>query len=658
MDSTQPASHTLDPPPAQQKEDDWNSDPDSDDSDDDEDNDSDIDAEAEEIARRLGEQLWALNNPAGAASNDVPVQPAPEEHFELPEHPPQEQPDLADQGHPSTKEEEAALATIRTILAILENDPPAKELLSSTALPGLAHNVLDILQQSSTSKSVAKPIRMPLSQVLVELARCEQLFGDLRLSNAPAIQLDRGKRKRDELEDHHDPNTRLTKRPYVPEEDLQPQVMEAVRIISQALSSAPTNALDPSLISSIQVPLHQVFLFAVTSSARIGPAMHALQEISGLIQVIGVVSGIQIGQHPHQNPHPFGPVPGHPWAPGHAPHVATDIGTAVYPCLISGCCKTFSRLYSLRAHQRNHAVHRPFRCTICPASFARNHDLKRHIRLHDRKAWKCGACQKIFSRRDAFKRHKDGSRARGLRSEDCATADVIEVELDEEDGNDVLREERRAKLWTGLANSHAAGVSHPHRDSLVMEEGEVPENIIQMIQGSVLSLHGLLQAHVGNALGVPASHGGHPAPPMVDAAGSQATLASVIARAQSQALPAATPPDHMEGVDQTDSMDFPSHPEADSSQSRTPPTISEGNQPDASSNGTSLTPLSMYGLSDEQTKLLELAIANAASLAQAQAEAEAALEEEDEDDSDRDDDDDEDGEGEDQPTGVQDPVAV
>jgi hypothetical protein len=53
--------------------------------------------------------------------------------------------------------------------------------------------------------------------------------------------------------------------------------------------------------------------------------------------------------------------------------------------------------------------------------------------------------------------------------------------------------------------------------------------------------------------------------------------------------------------------------------------------------------LSMYGLSDEQTRLLEIAIANAASAAQAQAEAEAALEEEEnveENDYDEDDNDD------------------
>ncbi|KAJ3523886.1 hypothetical protein NMY22_g11242 [Coprinellus aureogranulatus] len=334
MDGIQDASTDGDPSLSQQlppKDDDWNSDLDSDDDDEEEDNDSDIDAEAEEIARRLGEQLWALNNATAATSETASVGQTNGAQLAIPETPSQhqQQPSSTEQGHTGTKGEDAALGTIRNILSILENDPPAKALLAATALPGLAQNVLGVLQQSVSTRSVAKPMRMPLSQALVELARCEQLFGDLRLSNAPAIQLDRGKRKRDELEEHTDPNARLAKRPYILEEDVQTQVVEACQTISQALSAAPSTTLDPALISSIQVPLHQVFLFAVTSSARVGPSTHALQEIGGLIQIIGVLSGIQIGQTSHQGQHTFGATPGHPWAPGQpAPPMTTDIGTA------------------------------------------------------------------------------------------------------------------------------------------------------------------------------------------------------------------------------------------------------------------------------------------------------------------------------------------
>ncbi|KAH6706217.1 hypothetical protein BKA61DRAFT_492539 [Leptodontidium sp. MPI-SDFR-AT-0119] len=49
---------------------------------------------------------------------------------------------------------------------------------------------------------------------------------------------------------------------------------------------------------------------------------------------------------------------------------------------------------------------RPFRCDQCPQSFNRNHDLKRHRRIHlTVKPFPCLYCEKSFSRKDALKRH-------------------------------------------------------------------------------------------------------------------------------------------------------------------------------------------------------------------------------------------------------------
>ncbi|ATZ53482.1 hypothetical protein BCIN_09g03260 [Botrytis cinerea B05.10] len=49
---------------------------------------------------------------------------------------------------------------------------------------------------------------------------------------------------------------------------------------------------------------------------------------------------------------------------------------------------------------------RPFKCDQCPQSFNRNHDLKRHKRIHlSVKPFPCGHCEKSFSRKDALKRH-------------------------------------------------------------------------------------------------------------------------------------------------------------------------------------------------------------------------------------------------------------
>jgi hypothetical protein len=578
----------------------------------DEDGDDDIDAEAQEMARRLGQELWADISRV----NNTPTS-------------------TIDAGNPppTARKSDAAVMTMKSILAFVENDTLARSFLSTSLVPASdGGNVLDALHDAVTSGFISKNVAAPLSQVMVSLARSEVLFGALRHSNASSIQLDKGKRKREEADEgQHSNDSRATKRQYVPSSDLQTQVTEAVRVVTQAFGTLHPQSLDSSLVSSIRLQLHQVFLFAVTSSAGGGPDMHALQEISGLIQVVGVLSGIQIGQtldgHSQNPPPPSTSNPAYPWLPSPTP---TDIGTAVYPCLITGCRKTFSRLYSLRAHQRIHALHRPFRCKICPASFARNHDLKRHVRLHDKKAWKCGGCMKVFSRRDAIKRHKDGSKARGSKSGECLDAQVLEVETNPEDGEEAVREERRAKLWNGIATSNAASPSYlGYHDGSQVEEGEIQPSIISAIQSAVISLHGLLQTHVGNALGSPM---GQAAVPPMDPAGSQATLASVIARAQLQTLPLdvnSTPCT----VDQLVSNATPSAVHAAT------PAAETGTSIGGAMAMAPIPSLSMYGLSDDQTKMLEEAIANAAAAAQAQAEAEAALEEEEEYDEDQDDDD-------------------
>lgn len=47
---------------------------------------------------------------------------------------------------------------------------------------------------------------------------------------------------------------------------------------------------------------------------------------------------------------------------------------------------------------------RPFKCDVCPQSFNRNHDLKRHKRIHLAvKPFPCTDCDKSFSRKDALK---------------------------------------------------------------------------------------------------------------------------------------------------------------------------------------------------------------------------------------------------------------
>ncbi|KAG2148692.1 uncharacterized protein EDB93DRAFT_1328257 [Suillus bovinus] len=583
--------------------------------------------EAEEIARRLKEQLWADISKAQADRVNVPTT-APTPGAPLHDGVPSTAPSLVpitqppSQSSTSPKKEEAALKTMMNVLNIAGKDPLVHSTLASAVVPGAGNSVLEILNHTVVAGTISKDLAKSLSMTLVSLARSDALFAALRHSNASALQLDKGKRKRDETEDEQQRNeARVFKRQNFAHGHLQSQITDAVRVVSETLASHPPSngPPDPSIISSIQLQLHQIFLFAVTSSARGGPETNALQEISGLIQVVGVLSGSPIGPtavppNAHIQPPDISMYPPRPWIPpgtGPQPVPFSDIGTAVYPCLVPGCRKTFARLFNLRAHQQVHALHRPYRCVACPASFARNHDLKRHAKLHDKTGYQCAGCYKLFSRRDAIKRHKNSSAARGGKGEACVNAAIKEVELDKEGGDDALRE----------ANYGTFG------DDWGPEEGEMDGNVIGHAQEAVLSLHKTLQAHVSSALGTTADH--NISPMQVDPAAGQATLASVIARAQLQNMPSS----HTQQDNSAVSAANPSTAELQ------PFPVDDGccapnndyPAPTADSAIVSAPPLSLYGLSEEQARLLEQAIANAASAAQAQAEAEAALEEQEED---------------------------
>lgn len=589
----------------------------------------DLDAEAEAMARRLGDQLLAdiakaqaevaaatvaVNAPVGVTVPPASGTPAPQ-------HTPAVSPEL-NPHHSLRKKKDAALLTMKAILEFASKHTPLGSTMASSLVPGTeGMNLMDVFNRCVASSALSKPLARTLAEMILSLAKSDDLFGSLRHSDAPAQQLDKGKRKRDDTDEGgrypEQPQKRVAMPIPIDNPDLLHQIGEALRIVSESLSgpssSPPGAPVDPAMVSPIQLQLHQIFLFAVTSAPRAGEGrMQALQELAGLVQMLGVLSGIHIGNPPPQ------------W-PGAAPAPPTpDIGTAVYPCLVPGCPKTFHRLYSLRTHQRLHTLeHRPYRCLQCPASFVRNHDLKRHMLLHEKKAWRCAGCNKIFSRRDAIKRHKD-ARGRALGGKAgrpgeadavdtaCAFAEVEEVEVDKVDGEEEIS--RRAKLWNGIA---ASSVSHTVAEHMGPEEGEVDPAVIHQAQNMVLQIHGLLQAKVTSGLGTPAVPAPAPAAPQL----SQSTLASIIARAQQAAVPAespaaVSPPPVVEESPDDGTLAYPESPldsgfpHPDPEPSSAPP------------------PLSLSWLSEEQTKLLEQAIAQASAAAQAQAEAEAALEEE------------------------------
>lgn len=580
----------------------------------DEDEDEDMEDDAEAIARRLGDQLWAdiQRARAGGVTSSTTDQ-SPESPTD--EHPTSIRAFVSSPNTiPKSAKEVAALVTMRTVLAHAATDPLVHSTLMSTPVPGFENtNVLAMLSGIAQSGTISKEVAGPLSQVIVRLAKSEILFSPL-----PTLPTSALKRKRDEGEG--DMNyTSTSKRTANVEIDLHIRLAEAVKIIKKTLeiNLADDKPVDPLVVASVQPQLHQVFLFAVTFSSAGGMDKSPLQEISGLIQILGVLVGIQI-------------------APPATDSVnntdgyihATNIGAAVYPCLHPGCGKIFARLFSLRQHHRAHTVlvldtNRPYKCSQCPASFARSHDLKRHAKSHGQTGFRCGGCKKIFSRRDAIKRHKAKVATTnaipympgyeipmpGLTVKSCEQSEIEEILLEGSNaGIDGAKEGRRAKMWNGISNGL------PRSAALV--DGEIPPSVLGEAQGHVTSLHSLLQAHVAKAL---ASAGGIPAPvmpstgakterSMVPFSNGQTTLASVIARATADSVPRMP-------IDPTNTQP-------------TPLTLLSA-EPSAvqTETLTSQSALSSYVLNEDQTKLLEQAIAHATAAAQAQAEAEAALEE-------------------------------
>ncbi|EJD52577.1 hypothetical protein AURDEDRAFT_55751 [Auricularia subglabra TFB-10046 SS5] len=55
---------------------------------------------------------------------------------------------------------------------------------------------------------------------------------------------------------------------------------------------------------------------------------------------------------------------------------------------------------------------KPFPCEYCSRTFARQHDLRRHVETHSGdKPYACAypGCQHTYTRKDALKRHQDAS---------------------------------------------------------------------------------------------------------------------------------------------------------------------------------------------------------------------------------------------------------
>ena len=133
---------------------------------------------------------------------------------------------------------------------------------------------------------------------------------------------------------------------------------------------SPINGQPPNLQPApSQQGNHFVRPYTYSLPAMSGPVMSNVHSPNGQMAMVGM---------------PNGGVPG------------------IIPGFNSGHSAQMQQMYG--APPQTPHNERPFKCDQCPQSFNRNHDLKRHKRIHLAvKPFPCGHCDKSFSRKDALK---------------------------------------------------------------------------------------------------------------------------------------------------------------------------------------------------------------------------------------------------------------
>lgn len=411
----------------------------------------DPEAEAEAVARELGNQIWAelgqtigttdettngengqdstkleqtsLPEGSGAAAetNSTPTE-APKESApppnEIPPHPQYPHPPVF---LPPTPD--PMIETIKTMLSLALSDPHVHYALMTTIVPGPVANganLYAILTGSVMEGRVNPELAQPLSILISALASGSMMVSAEPaqypptpalvtmppVSHSPESASSPLKRKREHVDEGHVWPTHPVYNPAVqpiPQPQPQPQptksqISEELLNRLQSATSDILQVLDPlldsqeplseSAVASIQRQLHQVYSFASTcppQQPEDSSIMQKLQEIGGLIQVVGILSGVPIAQSSDTDAAGYSSARGGASA-GRA--IPNAIGTAIHPCTV--CSKMFNKLSALRTHERTHSEGRPYKCEYagCPASFARNHDLRRHEKSHERQMFR------------------------------------------------------------------------------------------------------------------------------------------------------------------------------------------------------------------------------------------------------------------------------
>lgn len=182
--------------------------------------------------------------------------------------------------------------------------------------------------------------------------------------------------------------------------------------ISDPLSRSQSSMSGLYTVSSVSTPLHSPFGFPSAPLMQTSPMYIDINgpktTPSFMSNSLGQLSSQSAYTSNRQFPFPFpGPMNLNPQQNQSTLHQQMNFGP-LSPGLTSGYGNSqtshMSPFYGQCGPNATMLADRPFKCDVCIQSFIRNHDLKRHKRIHLAvKPFPCGFCDKSFSRKDALK---------------------------------------------------------------------------------------------------------------------------------------------------------------------------------------------------------------------------------------------------------------
>ncbi|PYI25964.1 hypothetical protein BP00DRAFT_467306, partial [Aspergillus indologenus CBS 114.80] len=193
-------------------------------------------------------------------------------------------------------------------------------------------------------------------------------------------------------------------------------VLSAQHGLPPVPSPQPLPSNDPYMVKSSSAPAYstvQQLASPPGSYSPYGPTAMSMQPPGRVASNPHPAHHLSYQRQPWPSytlPGSSGPV----WTNLHAPNTQMSLtapNTMMPHTFNSGFEAQMQRMYGGHLPPPGHggpgpANDRPFKCDQCPQSFNRNHDLKRHKRIHlSVKPFPCNHCDKSFSRKDALKRH-------------------------------------------------------------------------------------------------------------------------------------------------------------------------------------------------------------------------------------------------------------